>query len=188
MFWAVVERYKVTVMFSAPTAFRAIRREDPQARLMEERNLRSLRALFLAGERSEPGLITQYQRLLDRLAAPHAIVNDKWVLHFTGRSFDDNAALTMYVLPECSWWSTESGSPITACQLSTSFAPLRPRPGSAGLPLPGMDVRIVDDDGGEVERGKMGNIVLGQPLPPSALGTVWRNEKRFQECANALFP
>lgn len=67
-------------MFSAPTAFRAIKREDPQAKLMEQCNLRSLRALFLAGERSEPGLITQYQKLLDELAAPGALVNDKFVI------------------------------------------------------------------------------------------------------------
>lgn len=65
--------------------------------------------------------------------------------------------------------------------MTAAFAPLKARPGSAGLPLAGMDVRIVDDDGKEVKQGTMGNIVLGRPLPPSALGTVWRNEKRFQE-------
>lgn len=80
-----------------------------------------------------------------------------------------------------SYWSTESGSPITAIQLNSAFSPLTPRPGSAGLPLPGMDLRIVDDEGKPVKQGDMGNIVLAQPLPPSALGTVWGNEERFQE-------
>lgn len=80
-----------------------------------------------------------------------------------------------------SYWSTESGSPITAIQLSSHFPPLAPRPGSAGLPLPGMDVRIVDDEGQPVKRGDMGNIVLATPLPPTALVTVWNNEERFQE-------
>lgn len=80
-----------------------------------------------------------------------------------------------------SYWSTESGNPITAIQVNTTFPSLAPRPGSAGLPLPGMDVRIVNDEGVEIGRGEMGNIVLGQPLPPSALGTVWGNEGRYQE-------
>lgn len=65
--------------------------------------------------------------------------------------------------------------------LNKSYPPLATRPGSAGLPLPGMDVRIVDDEGKELPFGEMGNIVLAQPLPPSALVTVWKNEARFQE-------
>jgi len=46
--------------------------------------------------------------------------------------------------------------------LSYAFPPLKPRPGSAGLPLPGMDVRVVNDDGLEVAPGELGNIVLAQ--------------------------
>ncbi|KAM0752423.1 acetyl-CoA synthetase-like protein [Meredithblackwellia eburnea MCA 4105] len=156
IFWKIVEKHKVNCLFTAPTALRAIRREDPDAKLMSKYNIKSLRSLFLAGERSEPGIIKAYQTLLNRLGAPGAIVNDNY-------------------------WSTESGSPITAIQLSSAFPPLAPKPGSAGLPLPGMDLRIVDDDGKEVKRGEMGNIVLGLPLPPSGLGTVWQNENRFQE-------
>lgn len=152
----MVEKFKVNVLFTAPTALRAIRREDPDSALLKKYNISSLRALFLAGERSEPGIITAYQGLLSQHAAPGAIVNDNY-------------------------WSTESGSPITAIQLNSTFPPLMPKPGSAGLPLPGMDVRIVDDEGKELPLGTMGNIVLGLPLPPTALGTVWGNEKRFQE-------
>ncbi|KDE03155.1 hypothetical protein MVLG_06350 [Microbotryum lychnidis-dioicae p1A1 Lamole] len=156
IFWKIVETHKVNCVFTAPTALRAIRREDPDATHMSKYDLSSLRSLFLAGERSEPSIISRYQTLLTQYAAPGAIVNDNY-------------------------WSTESGSPITALQLNSAFPPPAPRPGSAGLPLPGMDVRIVDDEGKEVKRGEMGNIVLGQPLPPSALGTVWKNEARFQE-------
>lgn len=65
--------------------------------------------------------------------------------------------------------------------LSPVFPPLTPRPGSAGSSLPGMDVRVVDDDGKEVRVGEMGNIVLGRPVPPSALLGVWGSEKRFEE-------
>jgi propionyl-CoA synthetase len=53
-FWRVVEEYKVKVLFTAPTAFRAIRREDPEGALVKRYDRSSLKALFLAGERSDP--------------------------------------------------------------------------------------------------------------------------------------
>ena len=45
--------------------------------------------------------------------------------------------------------------------------------------MPGFDVRIVDDDGVEVEAGTMGNIVLGMPLAPTGFRTLWGDEERF---------
>lgn len=63
--------------------------------------------------------------------------------------------------------------------LSSAFGPLSARPGSAGLPMPGMDVRIVDDSGRELPQGQMGNLVLAPPLAPSFLGGLWRNPDRF---------
>lgn len=57
--------------------------------------------------------------------------------------------------------------------------PLRIKPGSAGKPTPGFDVRVVDDNGNEIERGTMGNIVLAVPLAPTAFTTLWRDEERF---------
>ena len=74
---AVIEKHRVNCLFTAPTALRAIRREDPEAKLMAKYDLSSLRSLFLAGERSEPGIINHYQGLLKKMAAPGAIVNDK---------------------------------------------------------------------------------------------------------------
>jgi propionyl-CoA synthetase len=56
-FWRVVEEYKVSVLFTAPTAFRAIRKEDPEGLLVKQHDLSSLRALFLAGERADPDTI-----------------------------------------------------------------------------------------------------------------------------------
>jgi propionyl-CoA synthetase len=53
-FWRVISQHKVSVMFTAPTAFRAIKRDDPEAKLLHRYDLSSLRALFLAGERSDP--------------------------------------------------------------------------------------------------------------------------------------
>ena len=53
-FWRVIAEYGVSVMFTAPTAFRAIKREDPNGKFIERYDLSKLRALFLAGERCDP--------------------------------------------------------------------------------------------------------------------------------------
>lgn len=158
----LVEKYKVACLYTAPTALRAIRREDPDAKMMAQYDIKSLRSLFLAGERSEPGIVARYQVLLESMAAKGAMVVDNY-------------------------WSTESGSPITGIQINKAFPPLAVRPGAAGLALPGMDIRVVDDEGKELKRGELGNIVLGTPLPPSALSTVWNNPAKFREAYFARF-
>ena len=53
-YWRVIADYQVNVMFTAPTAFRAIKKEDPQGTLLAQYDRSSLRALFLAGERCDP--------------------------------------------------------------------------------------------------------------------------------------
>ena len=78
------------------------------------------------------------------------------------------------------YWSTESGSPITSLVLGVG-KPLRQKPGAAGLPLPGMDVRVVDDEGKEIERSRQGNIVLKTPLSLTAFRTCWNDEAGFQK-------
>jgi propionyl-CoA synthetase len=53
-FWRVIEEHRVSVLFTAPTAFRAIKRDDPRAEHLQRYDTSSLRALFLAGERCDP--------------------------------------------------------------------------------------------------------------------------------------
>jgi propionyl-CoA synthetase len=77
-FWRIVERHRVKVMFTAPTALRAIRREDPDAALLAESDLSSLQALFLAGERSDPETLSW---ALEKLGVP---VIDHWWQTETG--------------------------------------------------------------------------------------------------------
>ena len=167
-FFRIIEEHKVNTLFTAPTALRAIRRDDPQNKFLEgigrRGGLKHWRALFLAGERSEPSIVRMYQDLLKKYGAPGATVVDNW-------------------------WSSESGSPISGIALSasagsdqsnpTQHQPLAIKPGSAGKPMPGFDVRIVDDEGKEVPKGSMGNIVLGIPLAPTGLTTLYNDEERF---------
>lgn len=56
-FWRVISEHKVAALFTAPTAFRAIKKEDPQGALIGKYDLSSLRTLFLAGERADPDTI-----------------------------------------------------------------------------------------------------------------------------------
>jgi propionyl-CoA synthetase len=60
--------------------------------------------------------------------------------------------------------------------------------GSPTVAMPGYDVRVVDDGGKEVERGKLGSICVKLPLPPSCLPTLWRNDERFKESYLSAFP
>jgi propionyl-CoA synthetase len=168
IFWRIIEEHNVNVLFTAPTALRAIRRDDPDndciGKVGRRDGLKSLRALFLAGERSEPSIVQMYQHLLEKHGADGACVVDNW-------------------------WSSESGSPITGlAQLAAvgkdmktteRHESLRIKPGAAGKPMPGFDVRIVNDEGQEVEDGSMGNIVLALPLAPTGLTTLWKDEERF---------
>jgi propionyl-CoA synthetase len=71
-FWRVIEQHKVNCLFTAPTAFRAIRREDPTGKLLKQYDISSLKTLFLAGERCDPDTLRWAE---DQLAVP---VIDHW--------------------------------------------------------------------------------------------------------------
>lgn len=63
-FWRVISEHKVSNFFTAPTAFRAIKRMDPKGELKQKYDLRNLRALFLAGERADPDTVKWAENLL----------------------------------------------------------------------------------------------------------------------------
>ena len=64
-FWRVISQHNVAVLFTAPTAFRAIRRADPDAKLLQDYDLDSFRTLFLAGERADPDTVRWAEQVLD---------------------------------------------------------------------------------------------------------------------------
>jgi propionyl-CoA synthetase len=65
VFWRVVSEHGVKVLFTAPTALRAIKREDPNGELAREYDLSGFRALFLAGERCDPDTLRWAEKVLD---------------------------------------------------------------------------------------------------------------------------
>ena len=64
-FWRVMQEHGVSAFFTAPTAFRAIKREDPKGELVANYDLSKLRTLFLAGERADPDTVEWAGRILD---------------------------------------------------------------------------------------------------------------------------
>lgn len=65
VFWRIIEEHGVNTLFTAPTAFRAIKKEDPRGEMLANCDISSLRALFLAGERADPDTIQWAERMLD---------------------------------------------------------------------------------------------------------------------------
>lgn len=154
-FWRVCEQHDVRVMFTAPTALRAIKKEDPQGDGVRAHDLSRLRALFLAGERADPDSLVWVQSLLGKPVIDH-------------------------------WWQTETGWAIAGNPLGYELQPIKP--GSAGLPMPGYRVRVVDEAGHDVPPLHMGAVVIDLPLPPGALPTLWQQDKRFEESYLTDFP
>src|SRR5260221_1174357 len=155
-FWRVVSQHGVRTLFTAPTAFRAIRREDaPGAQIEKWNPTRSLRALYLAGERCDPETLHWAQ---ERLRIP--VVDH--------------------------WWQTETGWPIVANPLGIESFPVKP--GSATKPVPGYDVRVLDEQGNEAPRGKSGAIAIKLPLPPGNLPTLYQDEATFERAYLVRYP
>ncbi len=154
-FWRVIADHGVVSLFTAPTAFRAIKGQDPQGLLVPNYDFSKFRALFLAGERADPETIKWAERHLKVPVIDH-------------------------------WWQTETGAPIT--QNPIGLGPLPVKYGSPGVPMPGYDIRVLDDAGHELTAGALGNVVLRLPLPPGCLPTLWKADKRFRQSYLDEFP
>ncbi len=154
-FWRVISQHNVKVMFTAPTAFRAIKKEDPDGVLLKQYDLSNYEALFLAGERLDPDTYHWARKLLDVPVIDH-------------------------------WWQTETAWAIVANPMGIEQFPVKP--GSPTKPVPGYDVKILDDEGNELGPNQEGNIVVKLPLPPGTLATLWRNDERFVSSYMAAFP
>lgn len=154
-FWRVVSEHRVNVMFTAPTAIRAIKKEDHDGDLLTLYDLRCLRHLFLAGERCDPATYHWISNLLQKPVIDH-------------------------------WWQTESGWPMLG--IMRGVQEISPKPGAAGLPVCGYDIRILSEEGEELPAGKEGFVTIKLPMPPGCLPGLWRNEERFVAGYLAHFP
>ncbi|MGL5852808.1 MAG: AMP-binding protein, partial [Phycicoccus sp.] len=84
------------------------------------------------------------------------------------------------------WWQTETGWPVAANP--RGLEPLPIKAGSPSVPMPGYDVRVLDETGAEVPAGTEGAIVIRLPLPPGTLPTLWRDDDRYVSEYLSAFP
>ncbi len=154
-FWRVIDQHGVSVFFTAPTAFRAIKKEDPAGEHRKRYAMPRFRSLFLAGERCDPDTL-------------------RWAEETLGVPVIDH------------YWQTETGWPVAANCLGLGAFPVKP--GSPTKAVPGYDVRVLRDDGGEVKDGEMGNLVIKLPLPPGCAPTLWGNDEAFRAKYHDRFP
>lgn len=154
-FWRVISEYNVRVLFTAPTAFRAIKKEDPEGKLLADYDLSCMESLFLAGERCDPDTLFWARDKLQKPVVDH-------------------------------WWQTETGWAIAANPLGIQELDIKP--GSPTVAMPGFDVRVLTEEGCELDDGEMGNIVIKLPLPPSCLATLWGNDQRFVDAYLTTYP
>ena len=154
-FWRVISEHKVSTLFTAPTAFRAIKKEDPTGEYLKKYDMSAFKTLFLAGERTDPDTLHWAE---DKLQVP---VIDHW-------------------------WQTETGWAICSNCIGIEHLPIKE--GSPSKPVPGWDLKVVNDHNQELPPGEIGSLVVSLPLPPGSFPTLWNAKQRFFDVYFAEFP
>ena len=154
-FWRVINEYDVKVFFTAPTAFRAIKKEDPEGLLKSSYDTSALKYLFLAGERTDIATLEWCEKMLNVPVIDH-------------------------------WWQTESGYPMLANMTGIELAEIKP--GSAGQPVCGFDIQILDVEGNPLPPNTEGAVGIKYPLPPGCLPNLWNDTTRFKSSYLSQFP
>ena len=145
-FWEIVERYKVTILYTAPTSIRTFMKWGTE--YVDRHDLSSLRLLGSVGEPINPEAWIWYREVIGKSRCP--IVD--------------------------TWWQTETGSILISPLPGLSTT----KPSSAGTPLPGIGVDVVDDAGASVPLGQGGYLVLTSPWPSMTRG-IYKDAERFIE-------
>jgi len=143
-FWEIIDRYKVSIFYTSPTAIRAFMawgNDWPNAH-----KLSSLRLLGSVGEPINPAAWRWYYETIGKSRCP--IVD--------------------------TWWQTETGSILISPLPGATPA----KPGSATLPLPGIEAKVVNLQGEPVRAGETGYLTIQKPWP-SMLRTIFGDDERF---------
>ena len=144
-FWKIIEKYKVTIFYTAPTAIRAFMKWGTE--WLKGCDLSSLRLLGSVGEPINPEAWIWYHKNIGQGRCP--VVD--------------------------TWWQTETGSILISPLPGITAL----KPGSATQPLPGIEAKVVNDEGREIGVGG-GFLVLTQPWP-SMLRGIYGDSERYQQ-------
>ncbi len=149
-FWKIIEKHKVNTFFTAPTALRAIRKEDPESKMIKSKyDVSSLERFFVAGERCDPDTMIYFTDVFKEYDCP---VIDHW-------------------------WQTETGYPIAGFQ--DNGVGIKPGSTGMPLPTFDLQVldtltgQVID------EPNKEGSLACKLPLPPGTMVSLYNNDQRY---------
>jgi acetyl-CoA synthetase len=150
--WELIEKYKVSIFYTAPTAIRSFMKLG--GAIPAKFDLSSLRVLGSVGEPINPEAWVWYR---DNIGGGRTPIVD-------------------------TWWQTETGAIMVAALPGITTL----KPGSAQVPVPGISIDIVSDEGVSVGRDEGGLLVATEPWP-SMLRGIWGDMDRFRETYWAKF-
>lgn len=169
-FWDVIEKHSISIFYTAPTAIRALEKEGNS--WPKSHDLSSLRVLGTVGEPINEEAWQWYHQVIGGGRCP---VID-------------------------TWWQTETGAVMIAPVPNTvSLEHRQPKPGYAGMPLPGIEPCLVGEDGVEItddsENGSSGNVMndgegalcIKKPWP-SIARTIWGDHNRYMQTYLSRYP
>lgn len=154
--WEIVEKYKVSILYTAPTAIRTFMKWGKE--IPAGYDLSSIRVLGSVGEPINPEAWMWYRDVIGGNAGKN------------GEKKEHPAPIVD------TWWQTETGAQMIAPLPGVTAA----KPGSAQVPLPGIAVDVVDELGESVPNGHGGFLVIREPWP-SMLRGIWNDPERFKE-------
>ncbi|WP_144659648.1 acetate--CoA ligase [Paenarthrobacter nicotinovorans] len=154
--WEIVEKYKVSILYTAPTAIRTFMKWGRD--IPDKYDLSSIRVLGSVGESINPEAWMWYRDVI-------------------GGNAGKNGGKKEHPAPIVdTWWQTETGAQMIAPLPGVTAT----KPGSAQVPLPGIAVDVVDENGASVANGEGGYLVVREPWP-SMLRGIWGDPERFKD-------
>ncbi|MFP3580702.1 acetate--CoA ligase [Arthrobacter sp. SIMBA_036] len=154
--WEIVEKYKVSILYTAPTAIRTFMKWGRE--IPAKYDLSSIRVLGSVGEPINPEAWMWYREVIGGNAGKN------------GERKENPAPIVD------TWWQTETGAQMIAPLPGITAT----KPGSAQVPLPGIAVDVVDEAGESVANGEGGYLVVREPWP-SMLRGIWGDPERFKD-------
>lgn len=157
-FWDVIDKHQVNIFYTAPTAIRALMSEGEAP--VQKSSRKSLRLLGSVGEPINPEAWRWYHRVVGGERCP--IVD--------------------------TWWQTETGGILISAlsHESGSTVPSELKPGSATLPLPGIEPEILNNEG-QILQGACEGVLVLKKSWPGQMRTVYRDHARFEETYFSTF-
>ena len=146
--WQIIEEFRVTGLFTSPTAVRLLMRTGEAAAAPYDKS--SLTRVVCAGE----------------------------VLNAPAWEWLQKKALGDRIPVIDHWWQTETGCPAVGNPFGLGMIPIKP--GSGGIPLPGVELEVVTMDDTPVPRGEKGILVIRRPFP-SLTASLWGEPQRYAD-------